>query len=366
MKIIPAGGRHTAAARSGGSPVENAIMGATGAPRCLIVDDEPPLRRVLVRVMQGDGFECDEAASGAEALARLEQRPATLVLTDLNMPDLDGEGLLREVRRRFPETAVVMITGVADVTTAVSCLSAGAMDYLTKPFQIDEVRARVRQVMDRRRLLLENQAYQQQLEGRVAEQARRLEELFFASIQSLADALEVKDPYTHGHSTRVSEYASIIARELGLAPDVVRQIALGGRVHDIGKIGVREVVLNKPGALTAEEYQHVMTHPVVGWRILSPLLADMPRALHVVRSHHERVDGRGVPDGLQGNAIPVEARIVAVADTFDAMISVRPYRPGVPLDATLEELRRCAGSQLDADVVHAFLAAVGRGEIHLE
>ena len=336
-----------------------------GPPHCLVVDDEPHLRRVLVRLMQGDGFTCEEAENGGQALRRLAERPATLVLTDLHMPELDGIGLLREIREHYPETAVVMITAVADVATAVSCLSVGAMDYLTKPFHLDEVRARVRQALEKRRLIVENRGYQLGLEERVAEQARRLEELFLASIQSLAEALEVKDPYTHGHSLRVSRYSAAIARALGLDADVVRQIELGGRVHDIGKIGVREAVLNKPGPLTDDEYRHIMTHPVVGWRILSPLLGDMPRALHIVRSHHERFDGRGIPDGLAGEEIPLEARITAVADTFDAMTSVRPYRPGVPLDATLAEIRRCSGSQFDPEVVAAFLALVDAGALDL-
>jgi HD-GYP domain-containing protein (c-di-GMP phosphodiesterase class II) len=214
--------------------------------------------------------------------------------------------------------------------------------------------------------VLENREYQERLEQKVAAQAGRIEQLFLAAIQSLADALEVKDPYTHGHSVRVSRYSSVIARELGMPPEFVREVQLGGNVHDLGKIGVREAVLNKPGPLTEEEYQHVMTHPVVGWRILSPLLRDHPIALAVVRHHHERWDGRGLPDGLAGEAIPLEARIAAVADTFDAMTSARPYRPGVPVPATLEELRRCRGTQFDPRVVDAFLAAAARGLVDRE
>ncbi len=333
------------------------------ATRCLVVDDEPHLRRVLVRVMNADGFACEEAASGREALESLARRPVTLVLSDLHMPEMDGIGLLQEIRNRYPDTAVVMITAVADVSTAVSCLGAGAMDYLTKPFHVEEVRARVRQALDKRRLVLENRDYQERLEERVAVQARRLEQLFFASIQSLADALEVKDPYTHGHSVRVAQYSTVIARTIGLSPDVAQEVELGGRVHDIGKIGVRESVLNKSGPLTSEEYDHIMTHPMVGWRILSPLLHEMPRALHIVRSHHERFDGRGLPDRLAGTDIPMEARIVAVADTFDAMTSARPYRPGAPVAVTVAELRRCAGTQFDPVVVEAFLDAIQSGAI---
>jgi response regulator RpfG family c-di-GMP phosphodiesterase len=337
-----------------------------GSPlHCVVADDEAHLRRVLVRLMQGEGFTCHEAPNGRAALELLERVPATLVISDLHMPELDGMGLLREVRERLPDTAVIMITAVADVATAVSALAVGAMDYLTKPFHLDEVRARVRQALEKRRLLLENRSYQQRLEERVAEQSRRLESLFLASIQSLADALEVKDPYTHGHSLRVSNYSVAIARAIGLSDEMVQQIEIGGRVHDIGKIGVREAILNKAGPLTADEYQHIMTHPTVGWRILSPLLHEMPMSLNIVRWHHERFDGSGAPDRLVSDAIPLEARIVAVADTFDAMTSIRPYRPGVPLDDTLAELRRCSGAQFDPVCVGAFLEAYDAGAIEL-
>jgi response regulator RpfG family c-di-GMP phosphodiesterase len=345
----------------------DASRARTGAPACLVVDDEPRLRQVLVRLMESDGFECREAASGIEALAALQRRPATLVLTDLRMPQMDGIELLRQVRDRYPDTAVVLITAVADVEVAVSCLAIGAMDYLTKPFHLEEVRARVSQALEKRRLIIENRDYQERLEERVAEQARRIEDMFLGSIQSFAEALEVKDHYTRGHSIRVSQYSSEIARVLGLSAEVVREIELGGHVHDIGKIGVREAVLNKPGPLTDEEYEHIMTHPVLGWRILSPLLADAPMILNVVRSHHERYDGRGVPDGLAATAIPLEARIVCVADAFDAMTSGRPYRRGgqMTLAAAVGELERCSGTQFDPDVLQAFLRAVESGAIAL-
>ena len=334
--------------------------------RCLIVDDEPGLRRLLVRLMESDGFTCSEAATATDALAQLDRAPAMLVLTDLRMAPMDGIELLRSIRNRHPNTAVVMITAVADVDVAVSCLAMGALDYLTKPFHLEEVRARVTQALEKRRLLIENRGYQDRLEERVAAQARRLEELFLVSVQSLADALEVKDRYTRGHSMRVSQFSTAIATVLGLDADTVRQISLGGHLHDIGKIGVREAVLNKPGPLTEEEYLHIMTHPVVGWRILSPLLGDAPLALNIVRSHHERFDGRGIPDGLAGQAIPVEARIAAVADSFDAMTSGRPYR-GVrmELEAAIAEIARCAGQQFDPEVCAAFQQAVREGSIVL-
>src|SRR5687768_2833601 len=333
--------------------------------RCLIVDDEPGLRRLLVRLMEGDGFTCTEASTATDALAALERTPTTLVLTDLRMSPMDGIELLRAIRSRHPDTAVVMITAVADVDVAVSCLAIGALDYLTKPFHLEEVRARVNQALEKRRLLIENRGYHEGLEERVAAQARRLEELFLASIRSLADALEVKDRYTRGHSVRVSEYSTVIASILELDADFVRQVGLGGHVHDIGKIGVREAVLNKAGPLTEEEYLHIMSHPVVGWRILSPLLSDAPLALNIVRSHHERFDGRGIPDALAAQEIPIEARIAAVADAFDAMTSARPYRAHMSIAEAVAEVQRNAGTQFDPAVVAAFVGAVESGALEI-
>jgi cyclic di-GMP phosphodiesterase len=336
------------------------------SPCCLIVDDEPRLRQAMVHLMRGDGFQCIEAANGIEALEQLERQAVSLMLSDLRMPKMDGFELLRESRKRHPDLAVVMITAVADVEVAVNCLAGGAADYVIKPYQLEDVRARVAQALDKRRLLLENRAYRERLEDRVKEQARKNEELFLASIQSLAEALELKDPYTRGHSIRVSQYSSAIARAMGLGGDMLRQVELGGHVHDIGKIGVRETVLNKAERLTAEEYEHIMTHPVLGWRILAPLLGDRPCALNIVRSHHERFDGLGIPDGLHGNAIPLEARIVAAADALDAMTSDRPYRPSeMSLRMALDEIRRNALTQFDPDVIEALTRAVAAGDLQL-
>lgn len=337
-----------------------------GTMRCLIVDDEPKLRHVLSQLLERMGFHCAQAANGVEALRALERERFDLMTSDMRMPGMDGMTLLRQVQEKWPDTGVVMVTGVADVQLAVQCLSGGAMDYLTKPFHLEEVEARVRQVLERRRLILENRDYQEQLEVRVAEQAHRLERLFLAGMQALADVLELKDPYTRGHSVRVSRYSGDIARALGLDEETVRQIELGGHLHDIGKIGVREAVLNKAGRLTPEEYRHIMEHPVLGWRILQPLLADAPIALNVVRSHHERIDGRGVPDGLAGDRIPLEARITAVADSLDAMMSGRPYRAAeMQLGDALAELLACAGRQFDREVVNATLAAIEAGQLKL-
>jgi len=324
---------------------------------CLVVDDEPRLRRVLVRLLEGDGFVCREAGSGVEALEALEKEPVPLMLSDVRMPLMDGVALLREVTQRWPDTAVVMVTAVADVDSAVNCLQLGALDYVAKPFHLDEVRARVTQALDKRRLLLENKNYHRQLEERVEVQARRLEEMFLEGVEMMADAQEAKDPYLQGHSLRVAEYTTKAGAVLGLDETAQGTIFLGGRLHDVGKIGVREEILHKPGKLTDEEYRHIMSHPVVGARMLTRMLREEPMALAIVRSHHERFDGKGLPDGLEGDQIPVPVRLVSVADSFDAMTSARPYRPPLPVAHAIDELNRMSGKQFWPEAVTAFLGA---------
>jgi putative nucleotidyltransferase with HDIG domain len=320
----------------------------------LLVDDEPRLRAVLSRTLSAEGFVCREAGSGVEALREMERDPAPLVISDIRMPEMDGVTLLREIMARWPDTAVILVTAVAEVESAVACLQLGALDYLAKPFQLDEVRARVYQAVDKRRLLLENRSYHLELEQRVRAQARRIEELFLEGVTALAVALEAKDAYLRGHSIRVAEYSLAMARHLGLDGDRLEALALGAHLHDIGKIGVREEVLHKPSRLTEAEYLHIMEHPAIGARILAPLLKDSPTSLAVVRSHHERLDGKGLPDGLRGDAIGMEVRIATVADAFDAMTSVRPYRGSLSVAQALDQLHEGRDSQFDPAVVDAF------------
>jgi len=332
-------------------------MPPPNAMRCLVVDDEPRLRRVLVRLLEGEGFTCLEAGSGVEALEVLEQDAVPLVISDLRMPQMDGVALLREVMHRWPDTAMVMVTAVAEVESAVACLQLGALDYVGKPFHLDEVRARVMQALDKRSLKLELKNYQQHLEDRVRAQAHRIEELFLGGVQALAQALEAKDAYLKGHSIRVAEYAAAIGRQLRLDPVALDTLSLGSNLHDIGKIGVSEEVLHKRGSLTDAEYRHIMEHPVIGARILGPLLNDYGAIIAIVRSHHERLDGKGLPDGLKGDQIPLLVRAVTVADAFDAMTSERPYRPSLPVERALAELRDGKDVQFDPEVVEAFVRA---------
>ncbi|HEY7613049.1 MAG TPA: HD domain-containing phosphohydrolase [Gemmatimonadales bacterium] len=327
-----------------------------GSAKCLVVDDEPSVRGFLIRMLQAQGFQCYEAATGLEALRILDRiGEPPLIVSDMRMPEMDGISLLEEVRTRYPDTSVIMLSGVSETNTAVDCLHRGAADFLLKPISMSELQARVGRVLEKRELVLQNRYYQANLERQVREQALRIQELFLQGVQMLARALEAKDAYTSGHSMRVSEYAVATAKRMGFAGHSLDGIRLGGELHDIGKIGTSESVLHKPGRLTAEEFDQIHQHPLLGEQMLSPLAQDSPDVLRIVRSHHERLDGRGFPDGLRGEKIPIEARIVAVADAFDAMTTRRPYRESRPPSDALAELRRVAGSQLDPEAVEAFV-----------
>jgi putative two-component system response regulator len=330
--------------------------------RCLIVDDDAQVRQVLTRVIATHGLSPMEASSGADALSVLKREGEVPVcISDIYMPGMDGVTFLREALQRYPDMAVIMLTGMAEVSTAVECLKLGALDYISKPVMIEEVRARLHKALEKRRLVLENRFYQQSLELRVRDLDRKNRASLINGVQMLVHALEAKDAYTSGHSSRVSRYGMKTAVLLGFTDDALEHVRLGGELHDIGKIGTRENILNKPGPLTADEFQHIKEHSALGEKILAPFLTQSPVVLRIVRSHHERIDGSGFPDALRGTQIPLEARIVAVVDAFDAMTTNRAYRPSLPVPKAVEELRRCAGVHFDAEVVEAFLRAHGNG-----
>ena len=325
-------------------------------PVILIVDDEAVVRRVLVEKMGAAGYRCEQASTADEALARIESTAVQLAILDVKMPGRSGVELLAEIKTAHPDIAVIMATAVIDISTAIECLKQGAYDYITKPFNLDEVMLSVDRALEKRRLELENRDYRQHLEEKVEEQAKKIRASLLNAITSLAYALEAKDKYTSGHSQRVAEISVAIARDLGLPQDSINKIELAGQVHDIGKIGVRESILHKLGKLSAEEFQHIKYHCEVGGRILTPIVKD-EEILKIVRHHHERYDGKGYPDGLFGEAIPLGARILAVADSYDAMTSERPYRRAMSAETACAEIEYGKGTQFDPEVADVFLRA---------
>ncbi len=326
--------------------------------RLLVVDDETTVRRVLQRILEGAGYEVTTAANGVEALEVITGQEVEGILLDVMMPGMSGLEVLGQLATERPDICVIIITAVSETRTAVEALKAGAYDYITKPFDRDEVVISVNRGMEKRRLLLENREYQQHLEEKVAEQTGKIRAAFLNAMMSLAYALEAKDEYTSGHSQRVAEVSADIAGRLGLAPEKIERIRQAALVHDIGKIGVRETVLNKPARLTDEERQHIYEHPGMGERILRPVADDID-FLRLVRGHHEYYNGTGYPDHIKGKDMPLEVSIIAVADAYDAMTSERPYRQALSEEEALTELKEKRGTQFDPRVVDAFLKSRG-------
>jgi putative two-component system response regulator len=324
--------------------------------RILIVDDEKSIRTLLRAGLQSRGYHCQEAVDGEDAISKVTSDPPALVILDINMPGKHGDQVLRDLKAISPDPAVIMSTAINDTQMAVDCIRDGAYDYFTKPFNMEDVILGVKRALENRRLILENREYQNNLEDKVAQQAEKIRTSFFNTITSLVYALEAKDEYTSGHTKRVTDLAVAIACELQLQQSFIDRLKLASQVHDVGKIGVSGSILRKPGKLTEEEYQEIKSHCEKGERILKPVAVDK-ELLEMVRHHHERYEGNGYPDSLKGEAIPLGARIIAVADTYDAMTSDRPYRVGLPPKVAYSEINKCRGSQFDPKVTDAFMRA---------
>lgn len=339
------------------------VAADTQAPierRLLIVDDDESVRRIVAAILEDEGYEAITTDRAERALSLIEEAPFALVVTDLKMPDHDGLWLLGELRRCHPDTAVIMMTGYGQVDTAVQCLKYGAYDYLTKPVRVNQLSASVLRALDRRRLELENRAYQKGLEGAVKEKTRELETAYNAinqtynmTLEALVTALDARECETGHHSQRVVRMTLEIADRMGIRGPEREHIARGALLHDIGKIGVPDPVLLKPGRLTPDEWAEMRKHPEIGARILSGI-PFLEVAADIVLSHQERWDGEGYPRGLRGHEIPVGARIFAVADAVDAITSDRPYRRGRSFFCARDEIRSHAGSQFDPHVVDVF------------
>jgi putative nucleotidyltransferase with HDIG domain len=334
----------------------------------LVVDDEQAVRDVLREGLTDSGFVCDEAPDGLVALEKLKSNGFSLVVSDIDMPGMDGVRLLQEIKSTRPDTEIIMLTGVVDVETAIRSIRMGASDYITKPFTLSEVRITVERALEKRRLILENREYRRTLEVRVAERTaelsrknREVEDLFSrlkasydSTLEALATALDSRDSETLGHSARVAAYTIVVARRLGVTEPELTDIYRGALLHDVGKIGVPDAILSKPGKLNAEEWVEMRKHPEIGARILQGIKF-LDGARPIVMCHQERYDGKGYPCGLKGNAIPLGARIFAVVDTFDAMTSDRPYRRALPYQTAFAEIVKFSGTQFDPEIAQVFL-----------
>jgi cyclic di-GMP phosphodiesterase len=332
-----------------------------GAGPVLIVDDDRYVREMLRDVFATRGYQCVLATNGREALEVFETAPPPLTVTDVKMPVMDGLQFLKSALVMDPDAVVLVLTGVGDVRTAVDSLTGGAYDFILKPVNPTDLIHAAQRALEHRQLLIERREHQALLELRVAEATRdlehalgHLESTYRATLEALGSAIDTRDVGTHAHSQRVRGYSLAVARAHGVPQGALRDLEHGVLLHDIGKIGIPDAILLKPGPLTPTEWKIMRRHPEIGRQLIEkiPFLVG---AVPIVYHHHERWDGTGYPLGLTGEAIPLGARIFAVADAFDAMTFDRPYSRAITLEAAREEIRRCTGTHFDPAVVATFL-----------
>ena len=330
----------------------------------LIVDDDRQVREVLHQIFMSAGYNCLLANDGREGVEVFKTGRPPLVVTDLKMPVMTGIQLLQQVREIDGDAAVIVLTGAADVKTAIQSLKLGAHDYIMKPVNVDELLIAAERALERRQLLIERRERQEDLERRVGEATRDLEEkrrdldaayrqlqaTYRATLEALGSALDTRDVGTEAHSRRVHGYALATAREHGV-PEA--DLAHGVLLHDIGKIGIPDAILLKPGPLTPEEWTVMRRHPEIG-KALIENIPFLRGAVPIVYAHHEKWDGTGYPRGLRGETIPLGARIFMVVDAFDAITFDRPYSKAKPLEVAKAEIKRCAASHFDPRVVESF------------
>jgi len=337
-----------------------------GIVTVLVVDDEEPIRNALRKFLKQQQFEVYAAASADEALQQLRLHKIALMLSDIRMPGTSGVDLVPQALEIEPDLAILMLTAVNDATSAALCMQRGALDYLTKPIELADLGRAVQRAIKRREMQLENRHLNQWLKEevttRTAELQRerhRLERVSTATLEALVNALEAKDPYLRGHSARVADLSANIATEMGLTEEDVERVRMAGRLHDLGKIGTRDAVVNKEGPLTADEFEHVKQHVIIGAQILAPLV-HLGDIVAMVKSHHERFDGSGYPDGLRGEDVPQGGRIIATAEVYDALTTARPYQEKMTPEQAVERMADLSGTVLDPKVYEALVRLVAR------
>jgi len=325
----------------------------------LAIDDTPASLKLLADLLAEEGYQVRAALSGELALNAAINNPPELVLLDICMPGMDGFEVCRQLKAN-PKTQgipVIFVSAISETVEKVQGFELGAVDFVTKPFQREELVARVRTHLEFNRL-------RNHLEEMVVERTLELRENLLDFVTAIAATIEARDPYTAGHQRRVANLATAIARELQLPAEQIEGLKLAGVVHDIGKIRVPAEILCKPGRLDELEFNLIKRHSLTGYEILKSIKFPWPLA-EIVLQHHERLDGRGYPQGLKGEEILLEARILAVADVVESMVSHRPYRAGLGVDTALAEISRNKDVLYDARVVNACLTLFQEQAYHL-
>ncbi|MBP7212047.1 HD domain-containing protein [bacterium] len=310
----------------------------------LAVDDEDNNLDLLKRTLRKN-YNILAAHNGTEALKIVEEcgDEIAVIVSDQKMPGMEGTELFKKVSKKYPDIIKVLLTGHSNVDILVDAINeCHLFQYLLKPFEPEQLC-----------LIVDNGIKKYELSSSRCQILKDLSELFYKTIKSIAFALDAKDKYTHGHSLRVTVYSLALAKALDLPDDILEEIETAGLLHDIGKIAIPEKILLKPGKLTPEEYEVIKKHPELGEKIVDSI-DKLKLISNWLKCHHERYDGKGYPAGLKGEEIPISARIISIADTYDAMTSDRAYRVALSHETAIEEIKRCAGSQFDPKLAELF------------
>jgi len=329
------------------------MIKAKKRPSILLVDDDPFFLVTVGDFLRERNFIINSCRDVDEALGFLSKDDYDLVLSDIVMPDVDGIELLKTIRKKFPDLDVVFMTSQADINTAIKAIQLGAYDFIIKPVDFGELIWRIDKALEKAQLKKTIREHNRILTQKVEEQAERLRFLFFGAIETLVNAIEAKDEYTKGHSLRVTEYSVLTAKKIGIPFETASRIQLAARLHDVGKLGTSELILNKPAKLSSDEFNIIKSHPESGCDIMGPILED--DVLEIIRHHHERWDGQGYPGKLKGEEIPLGARIVCLADCFDAMTTERAYKKAMGFKAAYLEIEQYAGSRYDPELALKFI-----------
>jgi response regulator RpfG family c-di-GMP phosphodiesterase len=340
--------------------------------RVLIVDDEKVIRDMLRRLLEMTGYICTTAPDAIKARAILRRQDFELVLCDVNMPGESGMDLVKFISSAYPDTAIIMVTGQDNPELAEKALDIGAYGYVIKPFKPNQLIINISNALRRRSLEINNRRYIMDMEKiiderteAVQEAMRKLRKSIDGIIKTMSSMVEMRDPYTAGHQQRVADLAQYISLELGLPKERVEGIRMAGLIHDLGKIAVPAEILTKPGKLSNIEFNLIKVHPQTGYDILKDIEFPWPID-KIVLQHHERMNGSGYPNGISGEEIFMESRIMAVADVVEAMASHRPYRVALGLGAAKEEIIKNKGVLFDPMVVDACVKVISNANFQFK
>ncbi len=329
-------------------------------PKILVVDDEQSVRKLTKQCLKEFGYICEAVQTADEGLKKLTSDRFDLVMTDIQLNHDEGINLLHRIKKIDPNLAVIALTSTENTKQAVECLKIGVSDYILKPFQKNDIQVAVQRALERRGLILQKKAYHDELEknirGRTMEVVRayhEIENTYQQTLEALISALDFREQSTAGHSKRAVDYTKLLALEMGIQGEELISITRGALLHDVGKIGISDSILLKPGKLMDNEWEIMKRHPIYGYEMLKDIKF-LEQCLDIILYHHERFDGKGYPQRIKGEDIAIGARIFAVVDAFDAITSNRVYRSAQSFKKAYDILRENEGTQFDPYVVESF------------